>query len=416
MFPPKTFLAGLMRKIFMVALFVPAVSMAQQPAGITFGGFVKMDGAFDSRQTVNAREGHLLLWPAQKSMGTPVNGTASEDLNANPNLLFAMFQTRLFGKIAAPDVKGAKVSGYLEGDFFGATNDAVSHYVLRHAWVKLEKPKTELLFGQTWSPLFGTVFPGTVNFNTGAPMQPFARMPQIAGTLKPNAKVRLTATLMQQRDVFETVGMGRKAQQRAALPAIVGSASMKSGKVLVGADVAYKTLQPNPMSDKISTVAGDVYLKADGANATLMAKVATGGDMSDHLSVGGWVQLTENNKVSYEALHTTTAWVDVQTKKPTALGLFAGFLTNGGAASDLSTGATKSYTNSRGSNITSVWRVSPRVVHNAGKFRVAFELEVTGAEFGSAREANGAPKVDAAVANDGSVVNVRGLLGTYLFF
>lgn len=417
MFPSWSKFKAICTKISLMALCAPSI-WAQQAAttpapsyGVTLGGFVKFDGIIDSRQTVSVREGHLLLYPAQKSM---VN---NEDQNANANTLFALFQTRLFGRITAPDAFGAKASGYFEGDFFGGSDATISHYVLRHAWMKLDWPKKEILIGQTWSPLFGSVFPGTVNFNTGAPMQPFSRNPQVAFTAKPNAKVRLTGTLMQQRDAFETVGLTRKAQQRAVIPAIVGSASIKSGDLTIGADVMHKTLRPANLADNISTIAGDVYMKLDNKKVTFMAKAARGGDMSDHLSVGGWVKLTQGTTVTYEALNTTSAWVDIQSKKPTSIGLFAGYLMNSGASEDLPTAATKDYTtNARASNIANVLRVSPRVVKNMGKVRLAFELDYTSALYGSGRDSKGAPTENTAVANDGTVSNLRGLFGAYIFF
>jgi hypothetical protein len=418
MFPNKSKIQLFSMILFFMALGLVNVKAqtaapATQPApsyGVTLGGFVKFDGIIDSRQTVAVREGHLLLYPAQKSM---VN---NEDQNANANTLFAMFQTRLFGKITAPDAFGAKASGYFEGDFFGSSDANVSQLVLRHAWLKLDWPKKELLIGQTWSPLFGTVFPGTVNFNTGAPMQPFSRNPQVAFTLKPNAKVRLTGTLMQQRDAFETVGLTRKAQQRAVLPAAVASAQIKSGDLTIGGDVMYKTLRPANLADNITTIAEDVYFKLDNKKVTFMAKAAHGGDMSDHLSVGGWVKLTTGTAVTYEALQTTSAWVDIQSKKPTSIGLFAGMLQNSGANADLPTAATKDYTNARASNISSMLRVAPRIVHNAGKVRLSFELDYTTATYGSDRDAKGAPIEKAGVANDGQVANIRGLFGAYIFF
>ncbi|HCR48269.1 MAG TPA: hypothetical protein DIW24_01480 [Bacteroidetes bacterium] len=406
---PKLFAQKRLLSFFMLMWLTLPILSAQQP-GVTLGGFVKFDGILDSRQVASAREGHLLLYPAAKSMSN------NEDQNANANLLFAMFQTRLFGKIAAPDAMGAKVSGYFEGDFFGASDATISHYVLRHAWAKMEWKKKEVLIGQTWSPLFGSVFPGTVNFNTGAPMQPFSRNPQIQLALKPSANFKLVGTLMQQRDVFETVGLGRKAQQRAVLPAAVLGFQAKSGDLTLGADVMHKTLRPANLADNISTGAADVYLKLDNKKVTFMAKGAYGGDMSDHLSVGGWVKETVNSAVTYTALNTTTAWVDVQTKKPTSVGLFAGYLVNSGASEDLVSNSTKDFTNARGSNILNVWRVSPRIVHNAGKLRLALEADFTNAEYGSGRDAKGAPTVVSNNANDGAVMNMRLLAAAYVFF
>ena len=139
--------------------------------GISFGGFVKTDLIFDSRQTVSVREGHFLLYPQPESMDL-----AGDDLNSVSNLNMLSIQTRLSGNITAPDAFGAKISGKIEGAFFGHSNGDINGFRLRHAFVKLDWENTSLLSGQYWHPMFVTeVFPGVVSFNTGVPFQPFSR-------------------------------------------------------------------------------------------------------------------------------------------------------------------------------------------------------------------------------------------------
>ena len=147
--------------------------------GITFGGFIKSDFFYDSRQTVNIREGHFLLYPAAEFLADAGN----QDINAAPSLNFLSIQTRLTGTITAPDAFGARVKGVLEADFFGNENAAfvdANGFRLRHAYAQLSWKKTQLLFGQYWHPLFiPACFAEVVSFNTGSPIQPFSRNPQV---------------------------------------------------------------------------------------------------------------------------------------------------------------------------------------------------------------------------------------------
>ena len=167
-----------MRKISIVLLAILSISGMAQDAkkfGIKFNGFVKSDIFFDSRQTIDAREGHFLLYPQNEYLD--FNGA---DINAVSKFNILSIQTRLKGVITGPDALGAKTSGVIEGAFFGNIASDINGFRLRHAFVKLTWPKSELLVGQFWHPMFVTsCFPGTVSLNTGAPFEPFARNPQI---------------------------------------------------------------------------------------------------------------------------------------------------------------------------------------------------------------------------------------------
>ncbi len=66
--------------------------------GIVFSGYVKTDFIFDSRQTVNSREGHFLLFPENEKPDE--DGT---DINAKANFNILSIQTRLAGSITGPD-------------------------------------------------------------------------------------------------------------------------------------------------------------------------------------------------------------------------------------------------------------------------------------------------------------------------
>ncbi len=171
-----------MKHLYVVLLvlgFLPVkaqVKTEEPKYGINFSGFVKNDFFWDTRESYTIREGHFLLYPKEVS-----NDAEGNDINDKTSFNFLSIQTRITGKITAPDAFGAKTSALIEADFFGNENAAfvdANGFRLRHAYVKLNWEKTELLTGQFWHPFFiPGCFSGVVSFNTGAPMQPFSRNP-----------------------------------------------------------------------------------------------------------------------------------------------------------------------------------------------------------------------------------------------
>ena len=134
-----------MKKHLLILAFILPVMIFSQEAkkfGIKFSGFVKTDIFFDTRQTVDVREGHFSLYP--KGEYFDING---DDINAKPCFNFLSIQTRLRGKITGPDAFGAKTSALIEGAFFGTSNGDINGFRLRHAFAKLNWTNTDLLVG-----------------------------------------------------------------------------------------------------------------------------------------------------------------------------------------------------------------------------------------------------------------------------
>ncbi|MEI7597313.1 MAG: hypothetical protein WCK02_16305 [Bacteroidota bacterium] len=136
-----------MKKLFLALLAVSSLTLNAQEKkeepkfGIKFSGFVKTDAFYDTRQTVNAREGHFLLYPDNILLDA-----LQKDINNQGNFNMLSIQSRLKGAISGPDAFGAKTSGVLEADFFGNTGsglDDVNGFRLRHAFVKMNNPEAE---------------------------------------------------------------------------------------------------------------------------------------------------------------------------------------------------------------------------------------------------------------------------------
>ena len=392
---------------------VAALALLMAPAALSqtvgLSGYVKAENIYDTRQVAQVREGQFHLYPL-----------ADTEASRTDNLIYASFQSRIRVTGSGTQALGADLSGVIEADFFGTANDFLGQFRLRHAYVLLDWGREQLLFGQYWSPLFTVaVFPQTVAFNTGAPFQPFARFGQIRFTMD-RAGLRLITALSQQRDAFSDIG-GNKLQQQAAVPAGHLHLQIPGTGRLVGAGVYVKSIRPALTSDRFTAAAVQGYALIEQAPWTVRAKVTYGSDLTDHLMTGGFVTLVDD---SYQPLRVSSAWVDVSWSGggPVALGLFGGYLTNGGAGKDVTVlfedtnddGIVDSEVKAtRADNMERLWRVSPRVTYSTGRLRFALEGEVTSALYATDREPDYRPL---SIDLDESVTNVRGHLAVYYFF
>lgn len=409
--------------------------------GITFSGFVKTDLFFDSRQTNGLREGHFLLFPENEKLDADGN-----DINAKANYNILSIQTRVAGSITAPDALGAKTSGYIEAEFFGNINPAINSFRLRHAWVKLNWPKTELLAGQWWHPMFvPECSPATVSFNTGAPFVVFSRNPQIKLT-QSLGKVKIALTILSQLDFVSDGpdGLNAKYLRNSVLPEsdiqiqYVSVNAEKGTEFIIGADINYQLLTPRlsttvtlspafdtvinsivfhhdavtstyKASTKSGSLAGNLYAKLKLKSVTVKAGAEYGGNNNAYTMLGGYAvkSITEPEKgfVDYANVRSFSSWAEFHTNaQKLQPGLFLAYGKNLGVGETV---IGPYY--ARGSNIDYAYRVSPRLVYNVNKLRLAGELEYTVAAYGKTT-------LQGYVSDAKEIGNLRILLGMYYFF
>ncbi len=396
-------------------------------------GFVKNDFFYDSRQTVSAREGHFLLWPA------PVELDANdEDINTGANFNMLALQSRLSFAVTGPDAFGAKTSGLIEGDFFAQANDNIDLFRLRHAFVKLTWEHIEVLAGQFWNPLFVTEsFPGTVSFNTGTPLQSFARNPQIRVSYRTGG-LKLTAAALSQRDYSSKGPTGGSSDylRNSAIPdmhlqAQYGFSNESGTGMLAGAGMAYKTLvprlsnttnppmpPPGPRTYKVDEKVGGLTLitfaKLTVKPVTAKIQVRYGENISDVLAISGFAVKEVVDPVSglqkYTPLKGITFWGELHTNGNPQVGIFGGMTMNNGTKEEMNVARNNNTVFGLATNIRSLFRISPRIIYNAGKVRVALELEYTSAAYGSNYDTFYIP------AETTTVANLRGLMAVYYFF
>lgn len=405
-----------MKKILLLLCSLSSLLFSQtdkQSFGISFSGFVKTDLMFDSRQTVSIREGHFLLYPQNENLDE--NGA---DINDKSSFNMLSIQTRLNGKITGPDAIGAKTSGVIEGEFFGHSESDINGFRLRHAFVKLDWEKTSFLVGQTWHPLFiAEMFPGVVSFNTGSPLQPFSRNPQLRLTHSLD-KLKLIAVAASQRDFSSNGpnGFTSTYMRNSIVPNLHVQAQYSAGIFFGGAGIDYKKIIPRIVTsgnvktdNSVSSLAFTGFAKINIEPVTIKFQGVYGGNLADQIMLGGYAVKsldTLTGSEDYTVINCLSVWGEASFGKDIEYAVFAGYTKSLGADDNIA-GAYYG----RGTNIENVFRISPRVQFNFSKLRISTELEYTSAGYGSP---NGLNK--GKVENIKDFTNLRILGAIYLFF
>jgi hypothetical protein len=368
------------------------------------------------------------------------------DINAKPTFNILSIQTKVTMNITGPDALGAKTSGLIEAEFFGNVNPNINVFRLRHAYIKLNWPKTELLIGQYWHPMYEAICnPEVISADAGLPFKVYARNPQIRVSQNiRNLKLILSALTQIDFASNGPEGPNPKYLRYSILPELnfqlqyMIKDDKKGTEFLVGAGIDYLMLTPALSSEivlqnSVDSVKNGIVVHYDavtatyqtnshsqGISGTLFAKIRLpkitfklGGIYSDNgyaLSlIGGYAvkSITDSEKkfVDYANIRTFATWMDISTNGTKwQAGAFGGFSKNLGAGTEV---IGPCY--SRGSTIDYLYRISGRFVYIANKLRFVPEIEYTVAAYGKVNE-------KAYVFDAKEIGNLRILLGVVYFF
>lgn len=414
--------------------------------GVKLGGFICTDLFWDTRQVVEARDGLLLLYPA--NVQQDINGV---DINARPSFNFLALNTRVTLRIQAPDALGAKISGMVEGWFAGMSNNDMNGFAMRHAFIKMDWKSTSLLTGQTWHPLFTeNCFANTVAGSAGAPFQAFSRAPQIRVTQKLSQKSSLMIYINSQRDYlsFGSAGNSSSYMRSSAVPEVGlqyifdfknEKDNIVRDKLLFGIGGDYKYLIPRIVTDSSVYTRNGVHAfaamafvnyqhtKNNNLQWGLKAKAMYGQACNEFLMLGGYAYRYYNNQAldtrmdyEYTTVNTVASWIDVYVKiKKWEAGIFGGYTQNLGSYKNIQDWHNPESYFCRGSNIAYLYRVSARAVYRAGKLQIGLEPEYTVACYGNTVNSLGEVQKQSTEYPDATrnvVSNLRVLLSTTLFF
>jgi hypothetical protein len=404
---------------FLAVFLAPSASYAQEDEklSVKISGHIWAESIFDTRQTVTAREGDVLLFPAKEMLDA--NG---EDINAKASFNMLNIHSRARLKITAPPFLNAKVSGLIEGDFVGSANDKIGLFRLRHAMVKLNWAKTELLAGQYWHPMFTVdVFPQVVSWGAAVPYFPLERSAQLRYSYSASANSKFSIAASTQLDFKSTGPNGPSTEylRNSAVPELNATyvLGLKS-KFLIGANMGYKTLKPQlsyavgssiyKSEESIGSYHFNLFSKIKINKAAVRLGGIYGQNLYDFVMLGGYGVSGTNGKGedTYTNIATGSYWFDFDSGmlgKKVNLGIFAGYTKNYGSADPI-TGAIYA----RG-GIDSSYRISPRIVYGEGNVKFRCEVSYDNAAYGT-------PDANYKVQNTNNVSNTRFVFATTLHF
>jgi hypothetical protein len=125
------------------------------------------------------------------------------------------------------------------------------------------------------------------------------------------------------------------------------------------------------------------FAKLTTGPITAKLQVRYGENISDLLGISGYgaTEMVDiiTGEMNYTPLKSMTFWAELHTNGNPQVGVFGGLTRNNGSKEEV---LSPLLVYGRATTIRSLYRISPRVIYNAGKVRLAMELEYTNAAYG----------------------------------
>lgn len=391
---------------------------------ITLEGYIKHESYWDTRQIIGVGENQILVFPAPQDLDDLCN-----DINNRGSFDSVPLETRLRLEAQGPNIKSAQIKGVIEADFFGRL-DIINLFRLRHAYLELEWETVELLAGQTWHPMFAVeVETRIISFNSGLPIEAFARNPQIRFIYKKPDVFTISFTAISELGFVSDgpIGFSNTYMRNAVIPNLNIRGEYHSGKHTFGAALDYKRIVPRletnvglKAHESINSVSATLFSALHWGHTDVHTKILFVQNPTDISMIGGYAVKTidpETDQRTYTNINALSLWTDWQFRKdkPFKFGFFTGFIKNLGARTcierdllDANCDVIERRVFGAGTDIDNLFRFVPRVTWAIKDFEFAAELEYTRAAFGTINN-------EARVRNTCPVANFRFLLAMFYY-
>lgn len=386
-------------KIFclLTFVFVGLLANAQEnKVKIKIGGYVATEAAYDSYKMISSRQGMILLFPANESLDADDN-----NLNDRSSFMMTALETRLNVAISGFSAFGAKGFAFIEGDVSGTGNSSSGLIRLRHAYVKLDWGKYNVVAGKYWHPLFvPSAFPRVIHVGGAIPFGVLSRAPQLRYTRNIGEATSINFAVLSEMD-FASKGpegpSSEYAQQSGTPEFTVQIKSQLNSAVEVGATLGHKTIMPfaiNTDNVKTSEKLGSSYANAWIGLTTSKFKwntqVIYGQNMHAFSMLGGYgvKNIKDNGDYEYTNIATSSFTSDIYTITGNIrYGLNVNYTKNHGAEDNLVSNGDKGLMlYSRGGNIDHLYQISPRAEFISGKISLGVEAIYTAAAYGKTQK------------------------------
>lgn len=405
----------LKKLLSLILISFTTFAFAVEPATTTVKvyGYVGNDFFYNSRQNMEMVDGIIQLFPKTVSLNA-----SNQDINGTAQAEMLSVNTRLGVDITGTPILGAKSSGKIEADFAGF---GTSFYVfrIRQAYMKLNWNKTELLVGQTWHPLFGTVAPSTFSANGGAPFQPFNRSPQVRVKQNLTKTLSATAAALYEMQYASFGSLGTAAsniyEKNAIIPDLFVGLENKTTHWTTGAGIDCKTLKLT--TSKVTSTSAVAYGQYTNNKFTAKAKAIYGQNLSDQLMVGGYgISAINGTDTTYTNINTASGWLNIVYGTKIQIGILGGYSQNLGTNDDLCLNTAGKYTiygygssTKPQSMMNKLYRIAPAVSYNLPNLKFGIEYDMTTATYGTLKN-------DGLVSTPQNVTNHRILASVMYIF
>lgn len=342
-----------------------------------FGGRVDGYVFTDTYKGVESGGGLQYLMPAR-----PVINPDGTDENAEGTLRFGIATTRLNVGAAYNFTEKFRSSAFVEIDFMGAGGANPLNLIrLRHAFLKLEWTRDELLVGQTSHlMLVDQIAPSTVIFGAGYPINPLSRPIQVRYTHQFGKIVNLA--------VAASMFAGTEGQMQSvamtpdiALRVMVGDPSRN----MIGAAGSFKSIEPrmevvHDRKARMNALSGAIFgIVHPIPQFSIRAFGIVGQDLQTLGMTGVFAPV--QGGTGYTPSTTASAWLDLagDVGHGFSVGLFGGYQKNLGTFDPIITADVVTPSDQLG--VDFFYRISPRVWYTYKKLSFGLEYLFTQASW-----------------------------------
>lgn len=373
-------------------------------------GFVRNYAFYDTRETKSGTENLFLYVPLDEKIA------GGNDVNAVGNFNFQALTTRVGLNINGYKIGNTAIDGKIESDFYCLdSKGSTATMRLRQAYFTMTwkglgaKEKTDLMFrmGQAWHPMADEK-PYGIDLETGAPFTPFSRTPQALFEASFNKKLTLSAALINQlqyRSAGPAADPTKSVQTnkyiRHAAPEAFFAVSYKAGGFTGKAGVDILSIRPHygytdtgkKYNEWLTTISPFVHLQYTHKSFKINARsvLAQAGEHMQLMSGYAVCGLKEDGiSNEYTPNLSTVNYISAQYGNKFQVMGMVGYIRTLGTLKDV-TGPVY-FSGNGGKGINSMFRVTPTLVYNLGKFMVGLEYDLTMVEYGKTLDARLLPQ------------------------
>lgn len=382
-------------------------------ASIQLYGFVRNYLSFDSRRMVTVCGSEYLMvpydedWNLSEADASLYGDEHRIDRNAVPETHLLALTTRFGANLNGPMLLGASSSGKVEADFagFGSNNTVLR---LRLAYVKLnwdapDRASHELLVGQDWHPLSGSIMPEVLGMAAGAPFRPHSRTPQVRYTFATPSGFGFSAAALWQYQYTSPGPDGESTAyaNRSLVPELFVGLHYRTREVYAQLGMDYTNLLIRREIPVVNVMTGDelykhldqgrchsfsptVYFQYTPLNVPFALKFrSTLAQNLGHLNMlsgYAWAANADGD-MAYIPMLASVSYLNLSYGSRWRFNLFLGYQKNLGLA-DKDYTIAELYMKKGVKNINSIYRLAPSISYNTKAFNIGLEYELTGVTYG----------------------------------